>query len=145
MPESLKYLAFSFILKNPWTKRPTPTIPTSSARPSTCKLGVFEDGIKHKEIVDKIREASETYGFFQIVNHGVEASVLAEMINGVRRFFEQDAEVKKKWYTREPGNLVTYNSNHELFASPAAIWRDSIIFGLVPESPKPEAIPDVCR
>jgi isopenicillin N synthase-like dioxygenase len=107
--------------------------------------GLGEDGIRHKEIVDRVREASENWGFFQVVNHGVEPTVLNKMINGVRRFFEQDVEVKKKWYSREQSKLVRYNSNYDLFVSPAACWRDSIGFAMVPDSPKPEEIPDVCR
>lgn len=31
--------------------------------------GVFENSIKRKEVVEKVREASENWGFFQVVNH----------------------------------------------------------------------------
>ncbi|KAM1256872.1 hypothetical protein ACFX1X_031300 [Malus domestica] len=42
---------------------------------------------KRKEIVAKVREASETWGFFQIVNHGIPVDVLEEIKDGVRGFF----------------------------------------------------------
>ncbi|KAB2619857.1 1-aminocyclopropane-1-carboxylate oxidase 1-like [Pyrus ussuriensis x Pyrus communis] len=43
---------------------------------------------KRKEIVAKVAEASETWGFFQIANHGIPEDVLEEMKNGARGFFE---------------------------------------------------------
>ncbi|CAN1767543.1 1-aminocyclopropane-1-carboxylate oxidase homolog 1 [Linum perenne] len=46
-------------------------------------------------------EASATWGFFQVVNHGISATVLEDMLNGARSFFEQDYEEKKEFYSRD--------------------------------------------
>nr|XP_048332877.1 1-aminocyclopropane-1-carboxylate oxidase homolog 1-like [Ziziphus jujuba var. spinosa] len=54
--------------------------------------GVFEDSIRRKEIVERVREASETWGFFQVVKHGIPVSVMEKMKEGVLRFFEQETE-----------------------------------------------------
>ncbi|KAF8401861.1 hypothetical protein HHK36_012808 [Tetracentron sinense] len=57
------------------------------------------DGINkddpHKEIVDQVRAASEMWGFFEVGHHGIPLSMMAEMTEGIRRFNEQDHEVKK--------------------------------------------------
>lgn len=80
-----------------------------------------------------------------MVNHGVPARVLEEMLDGVKRFYEQDTEVKKQWYTRDNKKRVVYNTNFDLFTSPAANWRDSFYCTMAPNSPDPEELPEACR
>ncbi|KAL0433370.1 UNVERIFIED_CONTAM: 1-aminocyclopropane-1-carboxylate oxidase [Sesamum latifolium] len=70
--------------------------------------GVDEDAGIRQEIVDRVREASETWGFFQIVNHGVPVSMLEEMLDRVRRFNEQKPEIKKQFYTRDFGKKMGF-------------------------------------
>lgn len=105
----------------------------------------LEDPVTRKEIVEKVRDASETWGFFQVVNHGIPCSVLEEMIDGVRRFYEQDTEVKKQWYTRDPTKRFVYNSNFDLYSSPAANWRDTFYCIIAPNPLSPQDLPSVCR
>ncbi|KAJ1409336.1 Oxoglutarate/iron-dependent dioxygenase [Sesbania bispinosa] len=100
---------------------------------------------RQKHIIDKVRVASETCGFFQVVNHGIPKEVLDEMIEGVRRFHEQPHDVKKEYYSRDFSRKVRFNSNFDLYQSKAANWRDSIFFSMAPESPKPEEFPTTCR
>ncbi|KAM3356527.1 1-aminocyclopropane-1-carboxylate oxidase [Capsicum galapagoense] len=109
--------------------------------------GIDEDPIKHKEIVDKVRDASETWGFFQVVNHGIPTSVLDKTLQGTRQFFEQDTEVKKQYYTRDTTKRVIYASNLDLYSPrvPAASWRDSIFCFVAPNPPSPEEFPTACR
>jgi hypothetical protein len=106
--------------------------------------GIEKDVIKRKEIVESIRDASETWGFFQLVNHGIPVSVLEEMKEGVRRFYEQDAQVKKEFYTRDPLRPVVYNSNFRLYSAPATNWRDSFYCLMAPNPPKAEDLPAAC-
>jgi len=80
-----------------------------------------------------------------VVNHGIGVDLLDEMICGIRRFHEQDAEVRKSFYSRDMNKKVRYFSNNSLYRDPAANWRDSIGFFLTPDPPNPEEIPAVCR
>jgi hypothetical protein len=107
--------------------------------------GIGKDVIKRKEIVESIRDASETWGFFQLVNHGIPVSVLEEMKEGVRRFHEQDTQVKKELYTRDPMRPVVYNSNFDLYSAPATNWRDTFFCQMAPNPPNPEDLPAACR
>ncbi|KAK4266105.1 hypothetical protein QN277_027075 [Acacia crassicarpa] len=101
---------------------------------------------KRQDIVERVREASEAWGFFQVVNHGISLHVLDEIIDGVRRFHEQDLEVKKKLYSRDLMKNFVYNSNFDLYSSSTALnWRDSFRCYIAPNAPKPEGLPEVCR
>ncbi|XP_048497049.1 1-aminocyclopropane-1-carboxylate oxidase homolog 1 [Beta vulgaris subsp. vulgaris] len=96
--------------------------------------------------VDKIREASEEWGFFQVVNHGIPDMVLEDIMKGVKGFFEQDDQVKKGYYSRDYENRrLTYNSNVDLFTGPAANWRDTFGVMMTPNPPLPHELPPPCR
>lgn len=109
--------------------------------------GIDKDPIKHKEIVDRVRDASETWGFFQVVNHGIPLSVMEEMLQGTRRFFEQHVDIKKQYYTRDNTKKIVHVSNFDLYSPsvPATNWRDSIFCLMAPNHPSPEELPTACR
>ena len=104
-----------------------------------------EDGVGRKDIIDKVKVASETCGFFQVVNHGVPKEVLDEVIEGVLRFHEQPHDVKKEYYSREYPRKVKFISNFDLYQAKAANWRDTLFCHMAPEPPKPEELPTACR
>ncbi|XVE81800.1 hypothetical protein DITRI_Ditri15bG0095100 [Diplodiscus trichospermus] len=107
--------------------------------------GVKKDPATRKKIVELVRDASKSWGFFQVVNHGIPLSILEEMKDGVRKFFEQDLEIKKQFFGRDYTNRVLYNSNFDLYSSPAANWRDTLFSYMAPYPPMPEELPEVSR
>lgn len=102
------------------------------------------DSTKHKQTIKKVRDAAKTWGFFQVVNHGIPVSLLEEMIDAVKRFFEQDEEVKKQFYTRDVSKKVVYNSNYDLYSAPYSNWRDTFFSVVAPNPPHPEDLPPMC-
>ncbi|TXG72272.1 hypothetical protein EZV62_000851 [Acer yangbiense] len=107
--------------------------------------GVGKDPIRRKELVERVGNASEKWGFFQVINHGIPVSVLEEMKSGVFRFYEQDSEIKKEWYTRDTSKRVIYNANFDLYSAPAANWRDTMYCLMAPNPPNPQELPATCR
>ncbi|KAL5702032.1 hypothetical protein ACHQM5_027301 [Ranunculus cassubicifolius] len=88
-----------------------------------------------QEVVEQIKTASENWGFFQVVKHGVPLDVLDEMVKGVIRFHEGDDEIKKHYYSRGPIKKVKFNSNFDLYQSKTANWRDSLLVYMLRSDP----------
>ncbi|XP_042378270.1 1-aminocyclopropane-1-carboxylate oxidase homolog 3-like [Zingiber officinale] len=106
--------------------------------------GVADDARRRKEAVEQIRDASSSWGFFQLVNHGVPPQILEGMMQGSQRFHELPKEVKAKLYGRDLKQNVKYVCNYDLFLSRAANWRDT--FSCTFDATlNPQDIPDVCR
>ncbi|KAK4798302.1 hypothetical protein SAY86_030628 [Trapa natans] len=123
-------------------ENPTPTHMTI---PVIDLDGIHRDPLRRKMIVGEVKEASERWGFFQLVNHGIPARVVEEMKEGARRFYEQDEDEKKKYYTRDISRKLVYNSNFDLYTASAANWRDTFFCYMAPIPPEPEELPEACR
>ncbi|KAL8196041.1 hypothetical protein R6Q57_025041 [Mikania cordata] len=109
--------------------------------------GIEEDPTRRKEAVGKVKDALESWGFFQMVNHGIPMSVLEEMMKGVMDFHEQETEVKQQWYNRDVSGKtrLVYNSNFDLYSGPVTNWRDTFSCTMAPNPPQPHELPPPCR
>ncbi|GAV82388.1 2OG-FeII_Oxy domain-containing protein/DIOX_N domain-containing protein [Cephalotus follicularis] len=107
--------------------------------------GIDMESSLRAKAVEKIRYASEKWGFFQLVNHGIPVNVLDEMIDGIRKFNEQEIEIKKKYYSRDPTKKVTFVSNFDLYRLKAVTWKDTLSCAMFPNPPEKEELPEVCR
>uniref|UniRef100_A0A0D9X7J5 Fe2OG dioxygenase domain-containing protein n=1 Tax=Leersia perrieri TaxID=77586 RepID=A0A0D9X7J5_9ORYZ len=119
--------------------------PIASSSNSTIPIIDLADA-NTDHIVAQVKSAAETAGFFQVVNHGVPAGLLDATLDAVRRFNEEEDDAKAaSYYTRDPAKKVRFNSNFDLFLSPAANWRDTLFMEVFPNPPSPEEIPESCR
>ncbi|KAG7596072.1 Oxoglutarate/iron-dependent dioxygenase [Arabidopsis suecica] len=134
------------IFRAPPATLTSPEPPSSSdfAIPTINLKGGGTDSITRRILVEKIGDAAEKWGFFQVINHGIPMDVLENMKEGIREFHEQDTEVKKRFYSRDPASKMVYSSNFDLFSSPAANWRDTLGCYTAPDPPRPEDLPATC-
>ncbi|KAJ0987239.1 hypothetical protein J5N97_005595 [Dioscorea zingiberensis] len=95
--------------------------------------------------VDLIRAASRDWGFFQLVNHGIPLATIDATISAVRSFHELPTAVRSQHYTRTHVGGVSYSSNHDLFRSPSASWKDTLHVAFSPVPPELDRIPEACR
>ncbi|OMP07571.1 hypothetical protein COLO4_07224 [Corchorus olitorius] len=109
--------------------------------------GIDKDASSRCKIIDQIRNACEKWGAFQLVNHGIPTTILDEMMDGIRKFHEQDVEKKKEYYSRDYNTKnVLYNSNFNLYEARAVGWRDTLTFITgVHRPPNPQELPPICR
>ncbi|XP_047268453.1 1-aminocyclopropane-1-carboxylate oxidase homolog 1 isoform X2 [Capsicum annuum] len=107
--------------------------------------GINEDDFRHRKIVEEVGEACETWGFFQVVNHGVPQHVMDEMISGIKSFHEQPNDIKMRFYSMEPMKKVMFNSNFDLYQSKSANWRDTLACLMAPNPPTNDELPEACR
>ncbi|KAL2230054.1 UNVERIFIED_CONTAM: 1-aminocyclopropane-1-carboxylate oxidase [Sesamum indicum] len=101
---------------------------------------------QRKKIISEVKKASKEWGFFLVTNHGIPMNVLDGMLDGIRKFHEQDAQVKKEFHSHDRMQKVKYGSNVDLYRSRAANWRDSLTISLMTSDRiEPDELPEICR
>lgn len=89
-----------FFLQPPENRVKTSEVKQSKLNiPMLDLQGVVEPN-KRSGIVGEILEAGKTWGFFQMVNHGIPIEVLDGILAGIRRVHELLAEIKREFYSR---------------------------------------------
>ncbi|KAK1354836.1 1-aminocyclopropane-1-carboxylate oxidase-like [Heracleum sosnowskyi] len=105
---------------------------------------VNKDAVSRAKIVEQVQKACEKFGVFQLVNHGIPLNVMDEMLDGVRRFNEQDLDAKKHFYSRDKTRTFAYSSNLSIATSSANNWKDTIQGIMAPPPSNPEQYPSIC-
>ena len=81
---------------------------------------------ERSRVVKEVRQLASTLGFFQIVNHSIPLSLIDNVINDMKKFYEQPTEYKMQFYNRDEAKGITYSTNTDLFKAKAASWRDTM-------------------
>ncbi|GAB2221849.1 hypothetical protein Droror1_Dr00013040 [Drosera rotundifolia] len=116
---------------------------TSRLRVPVIDLRGVEGDERRVRVVGKIRKACETWGMFQMINHGIPIDVIEGVLEGVRRFNEQEKGLKDEFYTRDSSKKVVYTlSVHPAFKT--ALWKDTLVCDFDAGLTDP-GVPNICR
>ncbi|KAG2399594.1 hypothetical protein LR48_Vigan04g114100 [Vigna angularis] len=79
---------------------------------------------KRGEIVQEIGEACRTFGFFQVINHGVGVEAVREMTEVAHGFFKLPVEEKLKLYSEDPSKTTRLSTSFNVRKETVHNWRD---------------------
>ncbi|KAL7003759.1 Protein DOWNY MILDEW RESISTANCE 6 [Sarracenia purpurea var. burkii] len=75
-------------------------------------------------IIQQIGEACRTYGFFQVINHGVPVELVEKMLEVAEEFFALPVEEKMKLYSDDPSKTMRLSTSFNVKKEKVHNWRD---------------------
>ncbi|XP_010527892.1 PREDICTED: protein DMR6-LIKE OXYGENASE 1-like [Tarenaya hassleriana] len=81
-------------------------------------------GPNRPRVLQTLANACETYGFFQVVNHGIEGDISKNMIDVCKRFFELPYVERSKYMSSDMSAPVRYGTSFNQNKDNVFCWRD---------------------
>ncbi|KAH7655734.1 Flavonol synthase protein [Dioscorea alata] len=88
---------------------------------------------KREALMQEIRNASEEWGIFQVVNHGIPEKVIKELQSVGKEFFELPLKEKEK-YAVKPGSFEGYGTKLQKEPEGKKAWVDYLFHNVWPPS-----------
>ncbi|KAA0061143.1 protein DMR6-LIKE OXYGENASE 2-like [Cucumis melo var. makuwa] len=76
------------------------------------------------KVVNELGKACEDWGFFMVVNHGVEEKLMKELMEICIEFFELKEEEKREYETKHVLDPIRYGTSFNPKVEKAFFWRD---------------------
>ncbi|KAG6490480.1 probable 2-oxoglutarate-dependent dioxygenase SLC1 [Zingiber officinale] len=100
----------------------------SSAQKPKIKFPVIDIGKLLSEdrtrVLETLDQACKEYGFFQVVNHGIDDVVIQRMIDSGKQFFELPFEERSRYLTTDTSSPVRYGTSFSEINDEVFCWRD---------------------
>lgn len=80
-----------------------------------------------QQTVELISKACLTHGFFQVINHGVDLSLISEAYNQMDAFFKLSVD-RKLSVRKTPGSMWGYSGAHAGRFSSKLPWKETLSF-----------------
>ncbi|KAJ6792252.1 protein DMR6-LIKE OXYGENASE 2 [Iris pallida] len=76
------------------------------------------------QVLETLGKACENYGFFQVVNHGIDSELVSRMASVGKRFFELPFEERVKYMTNDVRTPVRCGTSVNQVIDSVFYWRD---------------------
>ncbi|XP_006352743.1 hyoscyamine 6-dioxygenase-like [Solanum tuberosum] len=118
--KNVKTLPESYIF--PEDQRPgEPIVPLSGSSP------IIDLTIHEHDQAQQIIKASQDFGYFQVINHGISETLLEETVDVLKEFFNMPAKEKAKYYSVDPNSKCKlYTSTINYSNEDKHYWRDAL-------------------
>ncbi|KAL2556914.1 2-oxoglutarate (2OG) and Fe(II)-dependent oxygenase superfamily protein [Forsythia ovata] len=84
------------------------------------------EGLDRVETIQQILNASQEFGFFQVINHGVSESLMDDTMSVFKEFYGMPAEYKAGFYSNDINKSCRiYSSTLNYNAEEVHYWRDN--------------------
>ncbi|PWA93518.1 2'-deoxymugineic-acid 2'-dioxygenase [Artemisia annua] len=79
------------------------------------------------DAIQQILKACQDFGFFQVINHGVNNDLVSDTMNVVKEFFNMPNEDKASVYSEDPSKKCRlYTSTYDYDNEKVHLWRDNL-------------------
>ncbi|XP_062186658.1 2-oxoglutarate-dependent dioxygenase 11-like [Phragmites australis] len=86
-----------------------------------------------EEEAARLRLACEDWGFFQLVNHGIQEDIITNIRSDIQKFFHLPLEMKNA-YSQRPGDIQGYGQSFVVSESQTLDWAD--MFAILAQPPQ---------
>ncbi|XP_054788162.1 protein DOWNY MILDEW RESISTANCE 6-like [Prosopis cineraria] len=115
----------------PFSTLPASYVRPESDRPRLSDVPTCEDvpiidlaSPDRAHLLLQIREACKSYGFFQVINHGVPREVVENILQVAGEFFKLPVEEKMKLYSDDPSKTTRLSTSFNVKKETVHNWRD---------------------
>ncbi|KAF8401869.1 hypothetical protein HHK36_012818 [Tetracentron sinense] len=84
------------------------------------------DGHDQTEIIQQILKASQEFGFFQVINHGVSVKTIGDMLSVAKEFFEMPVEDIATLYSDNLKQICRVCTSIDYDKEEVHYWKDSL-------------------
>ncbi|XP_062102112.1 protein DOWNY MILDEW RESISTANCE 6-like isoform X2 [Humulus lupulus] len=115
----LKFVPDSYIL-------PSDTRPGTTKVPPLETIPVIDLKQEPTKLIHQIIDACKDFGFFQLINHGVEEKLIQDVLAVTKEFFELPAEDKAIFFSDDPKKICRLYTSIDYLKEPVHYWRDAL-------------------
>nr|XP_016449244.1 PREDICTED: protein DOWNY MILDEW RESISTANCE 6-like [Nicotiana tabacum] len=120
--KDMKILPPEFVL--PLPEAESPSLAICGSIPVIDLSGLNGPVEQRLATIHAISSASAEWGFFRVTNHGIEISVMDEMLKAVKEFFNLPLEEKMRYASEDVMDPVRYGTSLNTSRKHTLHWRD---------------------